>query len=66
VELEPRGYKKISPTLINKGVDIPNPLTLDIGEEVDLERISGRVSNLSGLPHLRVKNRDRIRRQNRP
>jgi bifunctional UDP-N-acetylglucosamine pyrophosphorylase / glucosamine-1-phosphate N-acetyltransferase len=41
MELEPRGYKKII-QLINKGVDIPNPLTLDIGEEVDLERISGR------------------------
>jgi bifunctional UDP-N-acetylglucosamine pyrophosphorylase / glucosamine-1-phosphate N-acetyltransferase len=41
VELEPRGYKKII-QLINKGVDIPNPLTLDIGEEVNLDRISGR------------------------
>ena len=27
--------------LINKGVHIPNPLTLDIGDEVDIERISG-------------------------
>src|SRR5512136_2721472 len=27
--------------LVNKGVDIPNPWTLDIGNEVDPERISG-------------------------
>jgi bifunctional UDP-N-acetylglucosamine pyrophosphorylase / glucosamine-1-phosphate N-acetyltransferase len=41
MDLQPRAYRKII-QLINKGVDIPNPLTLDIGEEVDLERISGR------------------------
>ena len=40
VELKPRGYEKII-QLINKGVDIPNPLTLDIGEEVRIDRISG-------------------------
>jgi len=27
--------------LIEKGVNIPSPLTVDIGEEVDIERISG-------------------------
>jgi bifunctional UDP-N-acetylglucosamine pyrophosphorylase/glucosamine-1-phosphate N-acetyltransferase len=41
VELKPKGYEKII-QLINKGVDIPNPLTLDISEEVDIHRISGR------------------------
>lgn len=41
MDLQPRAYKKII-DLINKGVEIPNPLTLDIGEEVDLDRISGR------------------------
>ncbi|NTV32261.1 MAG: UDP-N-acetylglucosamine pyrophosphorylase [Deltaproteobacteria bacterium] len=41
MELKPRGYEKII-RLIHKGVDIPNPLTLDIGEEVDIHRISGR------------------------
>jgi bifunctional UDP-N-acetylglucosamine pyrophosphorylase/glucosamine-1-phosphate N-acetyltransferase len=41
VELKPRCLDKIN-QLINKGVDIPNPLTVDIGEEVDLERISGK------------------------
>ena len=41
MELEPGAHKKIV-QLIHKGVDIPNPLTLDMGEEVDIERISGR------------------------
>jgi len=40
VELKTRGYEKIK-QLIHKGVTLPNPLTLDIGEEVDIERISG-------------------------
>jgi len=39
VELKPKGYEKII-QLLNKGVDIPNPLTLDIGEEVNIDRIS--------------------------
>jgi len=39
VELTPRGYEKIK-QLILRGVTIPNPMTLDIGEEVDIERIS--------------------------
>jgi len=40
VELKARSYEKIV-MLVNKGVDIPNPWTLDIGNEVDPERISG-------------------------
>ena len=40
MELTPRSHQKIS-DLISKGVDIPNPLTLDIGDEVPLENISG-------------------------
>lgn len=40
MELKPRAYKKII-HLVNKGVDIPNPLSLDIGEEVDPDRVSG-------------------------
>ena len=39
MELKPKGYEKII-QLINKGVDIPNPLTLDMGEEVQIGRIS--------------------------
>jgi len=39
VELSPRAGEKIS-QLLAKGVNIPNPLTLDIGDEVDLDLIS--------------------------
>jgi UDP-N-acetylglucosamine/UDP-N-acetylgalactosamine diphosphorylase len=38
---QPRGYEKVI-RLIEKGVVVPNPLSLDIGDEVDVERISGR------------------------
>ncbi|MCJ7597011.1 MAG: protein GlmU [Desulfobacterales bacterium] len=37
--LKPRSLDKIN-QLIRKGVDIPNPLTMDIGEEVRVEQIS--------------------------
>ena len=40
MELRPRSQEAIV-ELIRRGVHIPNPLTLDIGPEVDLERISG-------------------------
>ncbi len=38
MDLKPRSHEKIA-SLISKGVDIPNPLTLDIGDEVDVDRI---------------------------
>lgn len=41
MDLKPRCYDKVL-QLINKGVHIPNPLTLDIGDEVNVDRISGR------------------------
>lgn len=40
MELKQENYDKIL-QLLNKGVKIPNPLSIDIGEEVDIERISG-------------------------
>jgi bifunctional UDP-N-acetylglucosamine pyrophosphorylase / glucosamine-1-phosphate N-acetyltransferase len=40
MELRPRCYERVL-ELMRKGIDIPNPLTLDIGEEVDLNRICG-------------------------
>jgi len=40
MELEPRGRAKVM-QLLAKGVTIPNPLTLDVGDEVDPDRISG-------------------------
>lgn len=41
MDIKPRGYDKVV-RLINKGADIPNPLTLDMGDEVDVEHISGK------------------------
>ncbi len=40
MDLQPRGYDKVV-RLIDKGVMIPNPLGLDIGDDVDVSRISG-------------------------
>ena len=40
MDFKPACFDKIA-RLIDKGVRIPNPLTLDIGEEVRLDRISG-------------------------
>jgi len=41
MDLRPKSYEKIC-QLLHKGVDIPNPLTIDIGDEVDIDRISGK------------------------
>lgn len=41
MDLQPRGYDKVV-RLIEKGVTIPNPLSLDIGEDVDIDRISAQ------------------------
>jgi UDP-N-acetylglucosamine/UDP-N-acetylgalactosamine diphosphorylase len=40
MDLQPRGYEAIV-QLIERGVTIPNPLGVDIGEDVDVDRISG-------------------------
>ena len=40
MELRPRNYEKVA-QLIDRGVSIPNPLTVDIGDDVDIARISG-------------------------
>ena len=40
VELKPRSNDKII-QLLEKGVEIPNPLSLDIGDEVKIDNISG-------------------------
>ena len=40
MNLQPRGHDKVV-RLIDKGVTIPNPLSLDIGDDVDVSRISG-------------------------
>jgi bifunctional UDP-N-acetylglucosamine pyrophosphorylase / glucosamine-1-phosphate N-acetyltransferase len=41
MDLLPKSHEKIC-QLLNKGVDIPNPGTLDIGEEVNIDHISSR------------------------
>lgn len=40
MKLEPQCKDKLI-RLVEKGVEIPNPLTIDLGDEVDPERISG-------------------------
>jgi len=40
MDLAPRGAEKVA-RLIAKGVTVPNPLTLDVDDDVDVERISG-------------------------
>ncbi|HOC44979.1 MAG: hypothetical protein PHT96_09755 [Syntrophorhabdaceae bacterium] len=41
MDLRPRCYDKVE-GLLKNGVDIPNPLTIDVGDEVDIGRISGK------------------------
>lgn len=41
MDIRPRCYDNVI-QLMNKGVDIPNPLTLDLGDEVDINQISGK------------------------
>jgi UDP-N-acetylglucosamine/UDP-N-acetylgalactosamine diphosphorylase len=41
VDLKPISYDKIE-QLIRKGVNIPTPLTLDVGDEVNIDQISGK------------------------
>lgn len=51
MELRPRSYQKII-ELLEKGVDIPNPMTLDIGDEVRTENISS--SGVKIYPGCRI------------
>jgi UDP-N-acetylglucosamine/UDP-N-acetylgalactosamine diphosphorylase len=41
VELKPTSHNKIE-QLIGKGVNIPSPFTMDVGEEVNIDQISGK------------------------
>jgi len=51
MDIKPRCHEKIV-QLINKGIDLPNPLTLDIGEEVNIDQISAR--NVRIYPGCRI------------
>ena len=57
MELEPRCSDKIV-HLIEKGVDIPNPLTLDIGDDVQVDRISGHGVKI--FPGCRIYGEDTV------
>ncbi len=41
MDFQPRCREKLI-QLIDKGVDIPNPATIDVGDEVNVDRISGK------------------------
>lgn len=41
MDLKHKSYEKID-QLIRKGVDIPNPMTIDVGDEVHIDQISGK------------------------
>lgn len=41
MDIQPRCLSKVI-SLMDKGVEIPNPLTLDIGDEVKIDQISGK------------------------
>ncbi len=56
VGLKPAADNRIQ-QLIKKGVNIPNPLTIDVGEEVKIDQISGKGSqDLPRMPDLRGEN----------
>ncbi|HZL05359.1 MAG TPA: UDP-N-acetylglucosamine pyrophosphorylase, partial [Coriobacteriia bacterium] len=51
MDLQPRGYDTIV-RLIERGVAIPNPFSLDIGDDVDIDRISG--DGVTLMPGCRI------------
>jgi UDP-N-acetylglucosamine/UDP-N-acetylgalactosamine diphosphorylase len=56
VELRPECHDKII-KLIDKGVHIPNPLSLDIGDDVDIDQISNNGVKIRQAPKLATKGR---------
>lgn len=57
MELKQKSHDKIV-QLLEKGVDIPNPLTLDLGEEVSIGRISGQGVKI--YPGCRIYGRETV------
>ncbi len=51
MEITPKATTKIK-RLIEKGVEIPNPMAIDIGDEVDIDHISG--NNVKIYPGCRI------------
>lgn len=57
MEVKPRCYDKVV-KLMNKGVDIPNPLSLDLGEEISIDHISGKDVRI--YPGCRIYGKDTV------
>jgi UDP-N-acetylglucosamine/UDP-N-acetylgalactosamine diphosphorylase len=57
MDMKPRCHEKIV-QLINKGIDLPNPLTLDIGEDVSIDRISAKKVRI--YPGCRIYGKDTV------
>jgi len=57
MDLRPKSYEKIC-QLLHKGVDIPNPMTIDIGDEINIDRISGKDVRI--YPGCRIYGRDTV------
>lgn len=57
MDIKPRCYDSII-KLINKGVDIPNPLTVDLGDEVNINFISGK--NVKIYPGCRIYGKETV------
>lgn len=57
MDIQPRCYDKVV-QLISKGVDIPNPLTIDLGDEVNLDHISGKGVRI--YPGCRIYGRETV------
>lgn len=57
MDIQTRCYDKTL-QLINKGVDLPNPLTLDLGDEVNVDRISGKGVRI--YPGCRIYGKDTV------
>ena len=57
MDIQPRCYNKVV-QLLNKGVDIPNPLTIDLDDEVNVDHISGKDVRI--YPGCRIYGRETV------
>jgi bifunctional UDP-N-acetylglucosamine pyrophosphorylase/glucosamine-1-phosphate N-acetyltransferase len=57
MDIKPRCYDKVI-QLMNKGVDIPNPLSVDLGEEITIDHISGKGVRI--YPGCRIYGKDTV------
>lgn len=57
MDMTPRGHEKVA-ALLDKGVHIPNPLSLDLDDDVDVARISGEGVTIH--PGCRIRGADTV------